>query len=75
MSVKEVGISVSPFATVTVWECEQCHRRWSDTGRKRCPYCRGRDEKHRWDDVRGPGKANECEHSTTVVPHDTTMDS
>jgi hypothetical protein len=65
MRVKEVGISVSPFATVTVWECEQCHRRWSDTDRKGCPYCEGWDDEHRWDDVRGPGRANEGQRATS----------
>jgi hypothetical protein len=58
MKVKEVGISVSPLATVTVLECEQCHRLWSDTGRDGCSYCTGWDEEHRWDDVIGSGKAN-----------------
>jgi hypothetical protein len=54
---KEIGISVSPLATVFVWECEQCHRRWSDTSRHGCPYCTGRDEEHRWDDLNDSGKA------------------
>lgn len=49
---KEVGISVSSLATLSVWECEQCLRQWSDTSRHGCPYCRtGRGEEYRWDDV------------------------
>jgi hypothetical protein len=57
MLTKEVGISISPLVTVSIWECEQCHRQWSDTGRNECPYCTSSGEEHRWDDINECGKA------------------
>jgi hypothetical protein len=57
MLTKEVGISISPLVTVSIWECEQCHRQWSDTSRNECPYCTGSGEEHRWDDINDCGKA------------------
>jgi hypothetical protein len=53
MLTKEVGISMSHLVTVSVWECEQCHRQWSDSSRRGCPYCSGSGEEHRWDDPNG----------------------
>ena len=37
MITKEVGLSASPLGTVVVWECEDCHRRWTGVSRKPCP--------------------------------------
>jgi ABC-type ATPase with predicted acetyltransferase domain len=45
MMTKEVGISCSPLATVLIWECEECHRRWTDGTRIECPYCTSLNEK------------------------------
>jgi hypothetical protein len=39
MTTKEVGISCSPLATVLIWECDECHRRWTDGDRTECPFC------------------------------------
>jgi ABC-type ATPase with predicted acetyltransferase domain len=39
MMTKEVGISCSPLATVLIWECDECHRRWTDSDRTECPFC------------------------------------
>jgi rubrerythrin len=53
MITKEVGLSASPLGTVVVWECEDCHRRWTGVSRKPCPYCQHEmrsDAHYRWND-------------------------
>ena len=50
MTTKEVGISCSPRETVFIWECENCHRRWSDDHRIDRPFCSSCDRAVRWDD-------------------------
>jgi hypothetical protein len=39
MMTKEVGISSSPLTTVLIRECDECHRRWTDSDRTECPFC------------------------------------
>lgn len=57
MMTKEVGVSCSPLQTIFIWECEHCHRRWSDDNRVDCPFCTSHDRVARWDDL-GSQKPN-----------------
>lgn len=50
MTTKEVGVSCSLLDTVFIWECEDCHRRWTDGDRVDCPFCTHVDRPVRWDD-------------------------
>jgi hypothetical protein len=48
--IKEVGISSSVLDRVFIWECEDCHRRWTGEHRLDCPFCRDLERHVRWDD-------------------------
>jgi hypothetical protein len=48
--IKEVGISSSVLDRVFIWECEDCHRRWTGEHRLDCPFCRNLERHVRWDD-------------------------